>query len=81
MPSLEREPDNMRKVCFHILKELTPGMSGSRMGRLVVLGRSPLETPNFIAVSSRGVVPHMSPDVIAAHANMAGVHMALEDCK
>ena len=74
-------PDTMRKFCFHVLKDLAPSQSGPRLGRLVVPERKPLETPNFMAVSSRGVVPHMSPDVIAAHAQIGGIHMAVEDCK
>jgi queuine tRNA-ribosyltransferase subunit QTRTD1 len=68
------------KLGFEILSNSDP-TSGARLGRLAVEGRKALETPGFIAVTSRGVVPHMTPDVIAAHAQFGGVHMALEDCR
>jgi queuine tRNA-ribosyltransferase subunit QTRTD1 len=48
---------------------------------MIVEGRKDLETPNFLAVSSRGVIPHMTPDVIAASTQIGGIHMAIEDCK
>ncbi|KAM3074817.1 hypothetical protein ACMFMG_008230 [Clarireedia jacksonii] len=66
------------KLSFEILSN-SDHTSGVRLGTLAVEGRKALETPNFIAVTSRGVVPHMTPDVIAAHAKLGGVHMALED--
>lgn len=42
----------------------------------------PLPTPNFLAQSSRGVVPHLTPDVLRDIAGgvIEGVHFALEDC-
>jgi queuine tRNA-ribosyltransferase subunit QTRTD1 len=66
---------------FEIIRPEDPSVVGPRLGQLTVQGRSKLETPNFLAVSSRGVVPHMTPDVIAANSLIGGVHMALEDCK
>jgi queuine tRNA-ribosyltransferase accessory subunit len=48
---------------------------------LRVEGRDELETPNFLALTSRGVVPHMTPDVVAGSTDIKGIHMALEDCK
>jgi queuine tRNA-ribosyltransferase accessory subunit len=66
---------------FEILSFLDAGAAGPRLGRLVIKGRQDLETPNFFAVSSRGVVPHLTPDVISVHTSIGGVHMALEDCK
>jgi queuine tRNA-ribosyltransferase len=66
---------------FEIIRPEDPSVLGPRLGQLTVQGRSKLETPNFLAISSRGVVPHMTPDVIAASSQIGGVHMALEDCK
>jgi queuine tRNA-ribosyltransferase subunit QTRTD1 len=71
----------VKRVFFEILNHADPNLTGPRLGRLQVQGRKDLETPNFIAVSSRGVVPHMTPDVIATSTQVGGVHMALEDCK
>lgn len=71
----------LKGLAFRILGHFEVGTVGPRLGRLAVKGRQELETPNFLAVSSRGVVPHLAPDVISAHAKFGGVHMALEDCK
>jgi hypothetical protein len=55
--------------------------SSARLGKLTLKGRRAIDTPNFLAVASRGVVPHITPDVISQHTSIGGVHMALEDCK
>ena len=73
--------ESVRKVLFEVLSHVDSNLAGPRLGRLVVQGRKELETPGFMAVSSRGVVPHISPDVLAANTQIGGVHMALEDCK
>lgn len=74
-------PGTGRKILFEILSHLDNNVAGPRLGRLSIQGRRDLETPNFFAVTSRGVVPHLTPDLISAHAHIGGVHMALEDCK
>jgi len=56
-------------------------ISGARLGQLRVRDRKVIETPNYFAVTSRGVVPHITPDAISEYAEFGGVHMALEDCK
>jgi hypothetical protein len=61
--------------------EETNANSSARLGKLAMKGRKVIETPNFLAVASRGVVPHITPDVISQHTSIGGVHMALEDCK
>jgi hypothetical protein len=53
----------------------------ARTGTLILKGRTGIETPNFLAIASRGVVPHITPDVILEHTAIGGVHMALEDCE
>ena len=70
-----------RKILFEVLSHIDPNAAGPRLGRLSIQNRRDLETPNFFAVTSRGVVPHLTPDVISAHAQIGGVHVALEDCK
>ncbi|KAG9229785.1 putative Queuine tRNA-ribosyltransferase-like protein [Amylocarpus encephaloides] len=64
---------------FDVLTALGPSTPAARLGKLSLTGRKDINTPNFFAVSSRGVVPHLTPDVISAHAQTGGIHMALED--
>jgi queuine tRNA-ribosyltransferase subunit QTRTD1 len=70
-----------KRLAFEILSRVDPNVVGLRLGRLVMKDRQDLMTPNFFAVSSRGVVPHITPDVISADTQIGGVHMALEDCE
>lgn len=53
----------------------------ARLGRISVKGRRTLDTPNFLALTSRGVVPHISPDVVGEQTEFAGVYTAIEDCE
>ena len=69
------------KLTFQVVSHVESSTTGARLGRLCVSNRKDLETPNFLAIGSRGVVPHMTPDVIASSSEIGGVHMALEDCK
>ncbi|KAE9364646.1 putative Queuine tRNA-ribosyltransferase-like protein [Stipitochalara longipes BDJ] len=68
-----------RKIAFEILSHLDANVAGPRLGRLSIQGRRDIETPNFFAVTSRGVIPHLTPDVVSSHTQIGGVHMALED--
>ncbi len=61
--------------------EPTPSALGPRLGSLALKGRTPLRTPHYIALSSRGAVPHISQDMVRKHTDIKGVHAALEDCK
>ena len=65
---------------FEILSHIQSG-NGPRLARLSLEGRNQINTPNFFAISSRGVLPHLTPDAISAHTQVRGVHMALEDCE
>nr|POE87590.1 queuine trna-ribosyltransferase accessory subunit 2 [Quercus suber] len=38
-----------------------------------------LETPHYLAITSRGVVPHLSPDTFIRDTNLVGVYIGLED--
>ena len=71
-----RQPN---KMTFEVTKLIDD--STARLGRLKIGRRKDAETPNFFAIGSRGVVPHLTPDVISAHAKFGGIHMGLEDCK
>lgn len=65
---------------FNILEPMPSGL-GPRLGTIAFRGRAPLQTPHYIALSSRGAVPHLSQDVMRKHTNIKGVHVALEDCE
>lgn len=49
--------------------------------RVVSLADKLIETPHYVAVTSRGVVPHVSPDVLRKHTRIGAAYFGLEDCK
>lgn len=53
----------------------------SRRGEIHFPGRKIIETPHYVALSSRGAVPHLSQDVMRDHTSINGLYAALEDCK
>ncbi|KAK2759656.1 tRNA-guanine transglycosylase family protein [Colletotrichum kahawae] len=71
-----RKPDGM---IFEILKKSADGAAAARLGRLVLPKRRLIETPNYIATGSRGIVPHITPDNLAKHTSFGATYMALED--
>ncbi|KAK6211618.1 tRNA-guanine transglycosylase family protein [Colletotrichum tabaci] len=72
-----RKPEDM---IFEVLKKAVDGStSAARLGRLSLSKRNPIETPNYIAVASRGVVPHVTPDNLKKHVSVGAAYMALED--
>ena len=77
--------DKLARVPSEIfsLKRLDPKPSGlgPRLGTIALKGRAPLPTPHYLALSSRGAVPHLSQDVMRKHTDIKAVHVALEDCK
>jgi queuine tRNA-ribosyltransferase subunit QTRTD1 len=73
--------EQAKRLAFEILSHVDPNVVGPRLGRLTMKGRQDLMTPSFFAISSRGVVPHITPDVISADTQIGGVHIALEDCE
>lgn len=74
----ERGLEGMR---FDILKAIPGNGAAARLGRLALPQRQAIDTPNFFAVTSRGVVPHLTPDTIAKYGSFPGVYMAMEDCE
>jgi queuine tRNA-ribosyltransferase len=66
---------------FQILKSSVRGTASARLGTLTLKGRNPIDTPNFVAMTSRGVVPHLTPDMVHKATDFGAAHMALEDCK
>lgn len=66
---------------FEIIKGALKDGAAARVGRLAFAGRLPIDTPNFIGMTSRGALPHMTPDNVGKHLQVTGAYMALEDCK
>ncbi|KAK6523826.1 hypothetical protein TWF281_001794 [Arthrobotrys megalospora] len=56
-----------------------PGATAARTGVLNLSKGFTLQTPNFLAPTSRGVVPHLSPDNLEKNTGVEGVYVALED--
>ncbi|KAI9880911.1 MAG: hypothetical protein M1830_009979 [Pleopsidium flavum] len=63
---------------FTVLESKPPSM-GPRLGSIALKGRIPMQTPHYIALSSRGAVPHVSQDIMRKHTRITGVYVALED--
>ncbi|KAI9682467.1 MAG: hypothetical protein M1829_000259 [Trizodia sp. TS-e1964] len=74
---LDQLPQEM--LSFNILKSGSFGGAGYRIGKLLMPGRKATETPNFLSLTSRGIVPHLSQDSVRNHTNINGVFVALED--
>ena len=55
--------------------------SEARLGSLSIPGRTVIHTPHYVALSSRGVVPHLTQDMMADNTAIQGIYAALEDCE
>ncbi|KAJ1329774.1 queuine tRNA-ribosyltransferase accessory subunit [Microdochium nivale] len=80
----DSQTSSLPTMLFDVLKTVTAdhGAAAARLGRLAFprqRQRLPIDTPNFIAITSRGSVPHMTPDVVTRHTQLRGAYMALED--
>ncbi|KAJ2973718.1 hypothetical protein NUW58_g8867 [Xylaria curta] len=52
---------------------------GARLGTLSLPKRRPIDTPNFIGLTARGAIPHLTPDNVGKQSELGGVYIALED--
>jgi len=57
----------------------TPSRSLSGLARSKSTFKWTRPPPTFIATSSRGSIPHLTPDHIDLHTNISSVHIGLED--
>lgn len=57
------------------------GDNRPRQGNILVPGRKTIQTPHYCALSSRGVVSHLSQDTMKEHTSITGLYTALEDCE
>ena len=65
---------------FTIIKSTATTLS-PRLARLSLPGRDVIETPHYLGLTSRGVIPHLSQDNFAQQSSISGVYAALEDCR
>ncbi|KAH7318694.1 tRNA-guanine(15) transglycosylase-like protein [Stachybotrys elegans] len=75
----DQDIDMSARTVFQALGSSPTGGISARLGRLSFPGRKVIETPNFTAATSRGVVPHLTPDNIQKHTSLGAAYMALED--
>ncbi|KAI1006796.1 hypothetical protein K3495_g1418 [Podosphaera aphanis] len=71
-----------QSIRFELFGQLSSSQTlEARIGRISLLnhGKKPIETPNYFSLTSRGVLPHITPDLIASQTQIPGVHLALED--
>lgn len=52
-----------------------------RVGRLIFRGRNPIDTPHYLAATSRGAVPHLSQDMTRDNTSICALYTAVEDCE
>lgn len=69
-----------RTLSFSISTE-SCNTEGARIGTLVTSNGRPIATPHYVAISSRGVVPHLTHDLLSKQHDVPAVYAALEDCK
>ncbi|KAI7570010.1 tRNA-guanine transglycosylase [Hortaea werneckii] len=63
---------------FSLSKAASAGLE-PRLGRLKLPNRNHIDTPHYLGVTSRGVIPHLTPDSLSAHTSISGVYVGLED--
>ncbi|KAI1827772.1 tRNA-guanine transglycosylase [Xylaria intraflava] len=71
-------PERDGRTIFNILKAVNDGI-GARLGTLSLPTRRPIDTPNFIGLTARGAIPHVTPDNLSRRSDVGGVYIALED--
>ncbi|KAI3317785.1 tRNA-guanine transglycosylase [Xylariaceae sp. AK1471] len=72
-------PERDGRAIFKILKGVVSDGTGARLGTLALPKRRPIDTPNFIGLTARGAVPHLTPDNVSKRSELGGVYIALED--
>jgi queuine tRNA-ribosyltransferase accessory subunit len=71
-------PDEMLRFVLDHSPNL---LHAPRLGQLLSHGRPAIHTPHYVAATSRGVIPHLSHDVLQKHTDLKAVYMGLEDCE
>ncbi|KAI4132342.1 MAG: hypothetical protein LQ347_002622 [Umbilicaria vellea] len=68
-----------REIFSFAIQSSPPSDSGPRCGTLSFPNRAPIATPHYLALSSRGAVPHMTQDTMRSSTSITGIYAALED--
>ncbi|KAI5924128.1 tRNA-guanine transglycosylase family protein [Camillea tinctor] len=71
--------DKDMRIIFRTVNDFIANDGAVRLGRLSLPNRNPVDTPNYFGLTSRGAVPHMTPDNISKHTEIGGVYIAIED--
>jgi queuine tRNA-ribosyltransferase subunit QTRTD1 len=74
-------PASTDHVDMFTIVKATAATLEPRLGRLTLPGRNAIETPHYLGLTSRGVLPHLSQDNFAQLTSISGVYAALEDCR
>ncbi|KAL6881587.1 tRNA-guanine transglycosylase [Trichoderma novae-zelandiae] len=77
--NLDNTPEMSGRRIFELIGSASVDGSAARLGKLSLPGKKVVETPTFFAVTSRGAIPHLTPDNLKRHTSVSGVCMALED--
>ena len=77
--TLSRPQDEM--LNFTLLNPTTSSTLTPRLGNLAITGRKTISTPHYIALTSRGAVPHIAHDVMQKQTAIGSLYFGLEDCR
>lgn len=80
-PDQTGDADMAARKVFTVLSQAASDGYTARLGKLALPGRRTIDTPNFTAVTSRGVIPHLTPEVVSKYTSFSSAYMALEDCR
>ncbi|KAH8664394.1 tRNA-guanine(15) transglycosylase-like protein [Xylariales sp. PMI_506] len=67
------------EMVFKLLSVSSAQAAAPRLGKLAIRGRKTMETPNYVGITSRGAIPHITPDVLMRHTEIPGAYFGLED--
>ncbi|GAM36265.1 hypothetical protein TCE0_018r05224 [Talaromyces pinophilus] len=67
------------KIPFATVHASSPGGLAARVGKFVLPNRKPIQTPHYITITSRGAVPHISPDIVRNSTSIGSLYVGLED--
>lgn len=70
-----------REMLNFVLRQGDFTKAGLRLGQLARRGGAEVATPTFIASTSRGIIPHITQDVMSKLIKVPAVYIGLEDCK
>jgi hypothetical protein len=76
----DSDPPDQTPMLKFAVRQTSASECAARLGHLALGGRNPISTPHFIVPTSRGSIPHLSPDNLQKHTDISAVYVPLEDC-